>query len=100
MTFTEFAEFGEPRQNPKVVWLERHSIFDKRYIPRCSSKKIFPLLPLGWYLFTVVSHNGYLTRGSNGNAHSITMNGNVPVASWVKHEPLATLPVLNFVKIH
>ena len=39
-------------------------------------KKIFPLLSLGWYLFTVVNHNGYLARGSNGNVHSITMNGN------------------------
>ena len=46
-------------------------------------KKIFPLLSLGWYLFTVVHHYGYLTRGSNGNAHSVTLNGNVSVASWV-----------------
>ena len=34
------------------------------------------VLSMGWYLFTVVSHNGYLTRGSDGNANSITMNGN------------------------
>ena len=53
-------------------------------------KKIFPLLSLGWYLFTEVHHNGYLTRGSNGNAHSVTMNGNVSVASWVI--PLVTIP--------
>ena len=45
-------------------------------------KKICPLLSLGWYLFAVVNHNGYLTRDSNGNVHSITMNGNVSVASW------------------
>ena len=60
---------------------QRHSISDNRYIPRCSGKKIFPLLSLGWYLFTMVSHNGYLTRGSNGNALSITTNGNVSVTS-------------------
>ena len=61
-------------------------------------KTIFPLLSLGWCLFTVVSHNRYLTRGSNGNVHSITTNGNVSVASWVI--PLVTIPVLDFVKIH
>ena len=44
---------------------------------------IFLLLSLGWCIFTVVSYNGYLTRGSNGNALSIAMNGNVPVARWV-----------------
>ena len=61
-------------------------------------KKIFPLLSLGWYLFTVVSHNVYLTRSSNGNLHSTTMNGNVSVASWVL--PLVTMPFLDFVMFH
>ena len=61
-------------------------------------KKIFPLLSLGWYLFTVVHHNGYLTRDSNGNAHSVTMNGNASAASWVI--PLVTIPCLEFVMIH
>ena len=56
------------------------------------AKKIFPLLSV------VVSHNGYLTRGSNGNADSITTNGNVSFASWVI--PLVTIPFLNFVTIH
>ena len=37
---------------------------------------VFPLPSLGWYLFTVVNHIGHLTRGSNGKAHSITINGN------------------------
>ena len=32
------------------------------------------------------------------NAHSIAMNGNVSVASWVI--PLVSIPVLDFVKIH
>ena len=31
----------------------------------------------------MVSHNGYLTTGSNANAHSIAVNGNVSVAGWV-----------------
>ena len=59
-------------------------------------KKIFSLLFLGWYLFTVVHYNGYLTRGSNRNAHSNTTNSNVDlsVASWVI--PLVTIPHLNF----
>ena len=55
-------------------------------------KKIFPLLSLGWYLFTVVSHNGYVATGSNGNAHSVTINGNVSVANWVIL--LVTIPFL------
>ena len=37
---------------------------------------ICPLLSVGWYLFIVMSHNGYLTRGSNDNAHPTT-NSNV-----------------------
>ena len=60
-------------------------------------KKIFPLLSLGQHLFTVMSHNGYLTRGSNGNAHSIITNS-LSVARWVI--PLLTIPFLDFVMIH
>ena len=66
-------------------------------------KNIFPLLSLGLYLFTVVHHNGYLTRGSNGNAHSVTMNGNVSVASWVIllvylcHDSLISLNSVNVI---
>ena len=43
-------------------------------------KKILPLLSLGWYLFTVVSYNRYVPKGSNRNALSVTTNGNVSVA--------------------
>ena len=57
-------------------------------------KKIFPFLILGSDIFTVMSHNGYLTRSSNGNAHSITANGNVSVANWVI--PHATIQFLDF----
>ena len=60
-------------------------------------KMIFPLLSLGRYLLTVlttVNYNGYLTRDSNENAHSITTNCNVSVASWVI--PLATIPLFRF----
>ena len=53
---------------------------------------------MGWYLFTVVSNNGILTRGSNGNAHSITVNGNVSVAGWVI--ALVIIPFLDLVMIH
>ena len=42
----------------------------------------------------MVSHNGYLTSGSNVNTHSITVNGNVSVAGWVM--PLVTIPFLDF----
>ena len=31
-------------------------------------KKNFPLLPVDWYLFPVVTGNRYLPRGSNENA--------------------------------
>ena len=31
------------------------------------TKSNFPLLSVGWYLFTVMSGNRYLPRGSNGN---------------------------------
>ena len=36
-------------------------------------KKIFPLLSFGWYLFAVLSHNAYVTKGSNAHTHSITV---------------------------
>ena len=61
-------------------------------------KRLLLLLSLIRYLFGVVNDNGYLTRGSNGNVHSVTMNGNVSVASWVI--PLVTMPYLGFVMIH
>ena len=39
-----------------------------------------PLLQLGRYLFSEVSGNRYLPRGSNGNALCIAITGNVSVA--------------------
>ena len=83
MTFTDFSEFSESRQNQKIVWSpETFHISDNRYFPICSGEKIYPLLHmfLGWHQFTVVSHNGYLTGGSNRHALSTT-NSNVSVAS-------------------
>ena len=38
-------------------------------------------LSLVWYLFNVVSGNRYLTRGSSGNALTVTTTGNVFVTS-------------------
>ena len=35
-------------------------------------KKTFPLLPVDWYLFQVVTGNRYLPRDSNENAPFIT----------------------------
>ena len=46
----------------------------------------------------MVSHNGYLTRDNNANAHSITMNGYVSVAGWAI--PLGNIPFLDLVMIH
>ena len=36
-----------------------------------------PLLSIVWYLFSMVSANRYLTRGSNRSGLSITTTGNV-----------------------
>ena len=87
MTFTEFAESKTKSKSSMVT----RDTSNNRYIPRCSGTKIFPLLSLGWYQFIVVS--GYLTRGSNANTHSITMNGNVSDLGLVI--PLVTMPFLN-----
>ena len=46
----------------------------------------------------MVSHNGYLPRGSKGNALSFTTIGNVSVARQVI--PLVTRSFLDFVMIH
>ena len=46
-------------------------------------KKNFPLLPVDWYLFQVVTGNRYLPRSSNENALFITSTGNVSVSRWV-----------------
>ena len=43
-------------------------------------KKKFPLLPVDWYLFEVVTGNRYLPRGSNENALFITSTGNASVS--------------------
>ena len=61
-------------------------------------KKNFPLQPIDWYLFRVVTGNRYLPRGSNENALFITSTGNVSVSIWVL--TLVTIPLLNFVMIH
>ena len=42
---------------------------------------LFTLLSVGWYLFRVVSGNRYLPRCSNENVLYITSTGNVFVAS-------------------
>ena len=47
-----------------------------------------------WWVTMDISNQRY----SNGNAHSITMNGNVSVVSWVI--PLVTIPFLELVMIH
>ena len=94
MTFTECAEFSESRQNSKVAWLPDYSISNKRYIPRYSDKTAVPLLSLGWYLFTMVSYNRYLSRGSNGNAYSIIKKDNVSLTSSVI--PLVAMPFFGF----
>ena len=56
-------------------------------------KKKFPLLSLGWYLFSVVSGNRYLPRGSNGNALCITSTGNIFVTRYVL--PLVTITIMD-----
>ena len=61
-------------------------------------KKNFPLLPVDWYLFRVVSDTRYLPRGSNENALFITSTGNVSVSRWVT--TLVTIPLLDLVMIH
>ena len=81
--------------NPKIVWTVHIS---QIYSLHAVVKNKFPLLSLIWYLFKVVSGNRYQTRGSNGNALSITTTGDIFVASWVL--PLVTRPFLDFVMIH
>ena len=61
-------------------------------------KKTFPLLSLVWHLFKLVSGDRYLTRGSNGNAFSITKIGNMFVSRWVPL--LVTRLFMDFVMIH
>ena len=60
-------------------------------------KENFPLLPVDWYLFSVVTGNRYLPRSSNENALFITSTGNVSVSRWVI--TLVTIPLLDFVMI-
>ena len=61
-------------------------------------KKNFPLIPVDWFLFQVVTGNRYLPRGSNENALFIISTGNVSVSRWVIN--LVTIPLLDFVMIH
>ena len=48
-------------------------------------EKIFPPLPVDWYLFQVVTGIRYLPRGSNENALFITSTGSVSVSRWVNN---------------
>ena len=57
-------------------------------------KKEMPSLYLGWYVFSVVSGNRYLPRGSNGNALCITTTGIVFIARYVI--PLAPILFLDY----
>ena len=61
-------------------------------------KRLFPLLPVDWYLFQVVTGNRYLPRDNNENARFITSTGNVSVSRWVI--TLATVSLLDFVMTH
>ena len=61
-------------------------------------KKNFPLLPVDWYLFQVVTGNRYLPRSSTDKALFITSTGNVSVSRWVI--TLVTIPLLDLVMIH
>ena len=58
-------------------------------------KNNFPLLPVDWYLFRVVTANRYLPTGSNDNVLFITSTGNVFASRWV-----ISMPLLDFVMIH
>ena len=80
---------------PKIVWFQRGSISDNKYI---FLKAEIPPLSLVWYLFNVVTDNRHLTRDSNGNPLSITATGNVFVTREAL--PLITRPVLDFVMVH
>ena len=61
-------------------------------------KRNFPLLPIDWYLFQVVTGNRYLPRCSNENALFITSTGNVFVSRLVI--TLVTLTLLDFEMIN
>ena len=60
-------------------------------------KLTFVLLPLDMYLFSGVSDNKNLLRGSNGNVLSITITGNVSVIGQIT--PLAAMSLLDFIII-
>ena len=48
-------------------FVEQNKIIYSDIFLDVAARKKFPVLSLVWYLFTVVSGNRYLTRGSNGN---------------------------------
>ena len=62
------------------------------------AKKNFPLLPVDWYLFRVVTGNRYLLRGSNEDVLFITSTGNVSASRWIV--TLVAIQLLDLVMIH
>ena len=77
----------------------RHILYLKIYmLLDIVVKKNFPLLSVGWYLFTVVSGSRYLPQDSNENTLCITSPGNVYAVRWVM--PLVTILLLGLVMIH
>ena len=97
MTSSEFSKFSEPRHNPRPVTRDILHLTIITFLD-VVVKKNFPLLPVDWYLFQVVTFNRYSPRDSNENAPFITSTSNVSVSSLVI--TLATISLLDFVMIH
>ena len=67
------------------------------YILRWSNKNTFSITT-SEYLFSMVSGDRYLARGSKGNILCVTITGTVTVSRWVVQ--VVTTPLLDFLIIH
>ena len=84
----------------KIIWVLAFQI-NHTWIADIFSDEVIKmkivLLHLDSYLFSVISANGYLPRGSKGNILPITIT-DVTVSREV--EPIVNMPFLDFVMIH
>ena len=77
MTYTEFSELKE---NPESSARGAPCLTMDPLLDVIIKKKKYLLLYLYWDLFSVVSSNRYLPKGSNANVIGFTITGSLP--SW------------------
>ena len=95
MNFTEFSEFNESLQNPKVVRLpEALPFWQTNTLPVVIPSEV----PLDRYLLPVTTLNRYQPNNSNEKIFFTTTSGNVSIVRYGVY--LVTILLLDLASVH